>query len=151
MIRRAEISDVQSIKRIADNAYRLYVARLGRKPAPMVADFANHILNDWVIVFEQAVVLGYAVLLVDGQSALLDNIAVDPSTQQQGVGKALINHVEQHLLKLNHQHYDLYTNLVMVENLRWYQKLGFIETRRIEEKGFKRIYLRKQLGPAGQL
>lgn len=81
----------------------------------------------------------------------MDNIAVDPSAQQQGVGKALINHVEQHLLKLGHQYYDLYTNLVMVENLRWYQKLGFVETRRIEEKDFKRIYMRNQLGSAARL
>lgn len=54
MIRRAETRDVQSIKRIADNAYRFYVARLGKKPAPMVVDFDKHILDDWVIVFERA-------------------------------------------------------------------------------------------------
>ena len=34
----------------------------------------------------------------------------------------------------------------MVENIALYQRLGFAEIRRIEEKGFNRVYMAKQVG-----
>ncbi len=111
----------------------------------MVADFREHINGDWVIVFERDVVLGYAVLLIGESSVLLDNIAVDVGTQRQGVGKALVERIEDHVLELGLVEYDLYTNVLMTENIHWYQKLGFAETKRIEENGFSRVYMRKQL------
>ncbi len=147
MIRRAAPDDVQAIERIAANAYRPYIAMLGKKPAPMVADFSVHIRRDWVIVFERQAVIGYAILLTSGASALLDNIAVDSAAQRQGVGRALIDHTEQKLIEEGYPFYDLYTNVVMTENIRWYRHLGFAELKRIEEKGFKRVYMRKQLRP----
>ena len=125
-------------------AYRPYVAALGKAPAPMVADFAAHIDQDWVIVSEQdSVVRGYAILLTNAQRALLDNIAVDPACQRSGIGVALIQHVEQRIIDLGYEALDLYTNVVMEDNVHWYEKLGFVETRRVEEAGFQRIYMRK--------
>lgn len=144
-LRMAGIDDIQSIRKIADKAYHPYVAMLGKKPAPMVANFKKHVREDWVIVAERESLLGYAILLLRGSSALLDNIAVDTGAQRQGVGKALIDHIEQHLIRLGHDHYELYTNAAMTENISWYERLGFVETRRIEENGFKRVYMQKRL------
>ncbi len=145
-LRNAGVDDVQAIRWIADRGYQRYAAVLGKKPAPMVADFKKHVQEDWVIVVEQGnVLVGYAVLLLRGSSALLDNIAVDIGVQRQGVGKALIDHIEQHLLRLGHDRYELYTNAAMTENISWYARLGFVETRRVEEHGFKRVYMQKQL------
>jgi hypothetical protein len=39
----------------------------------------------------------------------------------------------------------LYTNVVMVENLALYPKMGFVETERRTEEGFERVYFRKEL------
>ena len=112
----------------------------------MVADFAAHIDRDWVIVFDRdGVVRGYAILLTNEQCALLDNIAVDPACQRSGIGVVLIEHVEQRIVDLGYQALDLYTNVVMEDNVRWYEKLGFVETRRVEEAGFQRIYMRKSI------
>ena len=77
-------------------------------------------------------------------SYLLDNIAVDTSAQRQGIGLALIDYIEKFLIEANQEFYDLYTNVVMTENIRWYQKLGFVELKRVEENGFKRVYMRKE-------
>ena len=35
----------------------------------------------------------------------------------------------------------------MVENVGIYERLGYVQTRRIEEKGYSRIYMRKALTP----
>lgn len=150
MIRPAVPDDIQAIRRIAESAYGVYLVRLGKKPAPMVADFERHIGEDWVIVFERRAVLGYAILLKPHSTYLLDNIAVDKSAQRQGIGRALIEHIEQCLIKANQEFYDLYTNVIMIENIRWYQKLGFAEIKRVEEKGFKRVYMRKYLAAQQQ-
>ena len=40
---------------------------------------------------------------------------------------------------------SLYTNAKMTRNLDWYVKLGFVETRRIREDGFDRVYFEKTL------
>ncbi|MEM8950829.1 MAG: GNAT family N-acetyltransferase [Pseudomonadota bacterium] len=147
MIQQAKPHDVGDIKRIAQAAYHAYVVRLGKPPAPMVADFAVHIDRDWVIVFEQdGHVRGYAILVTSGQGVLLDNIAVDPASQRSGIGDALVRAVERRAIELGHEALDLYTNVVMADNIRWYQKLGFSETKRIEEAGFRRVYMRKMLG-----
>ncbi|MGI9436638.1 MAG: GNAT family N-acetyltransferase [Geminicoccaceae bacterium] len=98
----ASTEDLTAIRRIAEDAYSPYVARLGRKPAPMVADFEKHLVDDWVVVFARDHVLGYAVVRTLGevpqQVMLLDNIAVAIDAQRQGIGNALIEHVEQHVL-----------------------------------------------------
>jgi hypothetical protein len=39
MIRKADKRDLDSIRRCAAAAYRKYVERIGRKPAPIVGDF----------------------------------------------------------------------------------------------------------------
>ncbi len=50
MIRKAAGSDLASIRDCAQAAYARYVDRIGRKPVPMVADFATLIDNGFVDV-----------------------------------------------------------------------------------------------------
>ncbi|MGI9509840.1 MAG: GNAT family N-acetyltransferase [Geminicoccaceae bacterium] len=146
MIRPAMPGDADVIRRVAEAAYHPFVAVLGRAPAPMVADFAAHIDQDRVIVFEQeGTVAGYAILLMDEQRALLDNIAVDPACQRSGIGHALLEQVERLAAELGYEILDLYTNVVMAANISWYEKLGFTETGRAEENGFQRVYMSKAL------
>ncbi len=42
----------------------------------------------------------------------------------------------------------LYTNEAMTENIRLYERLGFAETHRAQEKGFRRVYMTKPLDPS---
>lgn len=39
----------------------------------------------------------------------------------------------------------LYTNEAMIENLALYAHLGFAETRRLVEDGYRRVYMEKHL------
>jgi hypothetical protein len=40
---------------------------------------------------------------------------------------------------------ELYTNEVMVENIALYLRLGYVETQRVLDRGYHRVYLRKNL------
>ncbi len=145
-IGRAAPGNAAEIAAIAENAYQKYVERIGRKPAPMVADFAGHIAGDIVFVAKSnGRIVGYAVLIVKEGVALLDNIAVLETEQGAGIGSRLIATVEEHLKDRRWSGYQLYTNAKMVENLGYYERLGFRRVRRVVEQGFDRIYFEKTL------
>src|SRR5438552_14821934 len=75
LIRRATADDAARIGAIARAAYAKYVSRIGREPAPMVADFAGHIAADHVVVVEAAgVVDGYMVAWAEIDAYFVHNM-----------------------------------------------------------------------------
>ena len=81
---------------------------------------------------------------------LLDNVAVHPDFQGQGLGHRLIDLAETEARAEGYAHLDLYTHEHMPENIELYLSLGYIETQRISEDGYERVYMRKALAqPAG--
>lgn len=75
----------------------------------------------------------------------VENIAVDPRFQEQGLGQALMAFVEQKARKEHLHEIHLYTNELMTENLRFYEKCGFEEEGRRLEEGYHRVFLLKKL------
>jgi ribosomal protein S18 acetylase RimI-like enzyme len=145
-IRKASADDVARIGAIAQAAYVKYVSRIGREPAPMRADFAAEIAAGHVVVVETAGgVDGYMIAWPETDAYFIDNIAVDPERQGQGLGRQLINQAVEEGKRLGSPALRLYTNAAMTENLLMYAHLGFVETHRAMEKGFHRVYLRLSL------
>ena len=81
---RATLSDAPNLVRLAHEAYRHYIARIGRPPAPMLADFTRHITDDTVFIATNDMICGYVVLCHDPACWRLDNIAVAPSRSGAG-------------------------------------------------------------------
>lgn len=77
-IRPAVAADEAAVRGCAEAAYAQYVAAIGRKPAPMVADFAGQIAEGVVHVAEGAdgTVLGFIVFFPRGEHMFLENVAV---------------------------------------------------------------------------
>lgn len=147
MIRLATTSDVPAIKDCAEQAYARYVPLIGRKPAPMIADFAAQIARREVFVATDAQdrFQGFMVFLVEAGHVLLENVAVLPRAVGHGVGKALIQFCEEFARTQDLGAVRLYTNEKMVENLSIYSKLGYTEVDRRSEDGFNRVYFEKVL------
>jgi hypothetical protein len=79
LVRTATADDFGRIGAIARDAYAKYVQRIGREPAPMVADFAAEIAAHRVVVIEAAgKVSGYMIAWPGADAYFIDNIAVDP-------------------------------------------------------------------------
>lgn len=91
---RATLSDAPNLVRLAHEAYRHYFARIDRPPAPILADFTRYITDDTVFIATNDVICGYVVHCPDLTCWRLDNTAVAPSSQGQGIGAALIRHNE---------------------------------------------------------
>ena len=147
MNRLAQACDEPVIKDCAEQAYARYVPMIGRKPAPMVADFATQIVEGVVYVAQddQAIFQGFIVFYAEEGHILLENVAVLPSTAGRGVGKALIGFCENAALQRGLNAVHLYTNEMMTDNLSIYSKLGYRKVARREEEGFKRVYFEKNL------
>lgn len=146
-IRPARAGDRAAVERVARAAYAVYVPRIGRAPAPMLADFAAAIAAGRVWV-AGAPVAGYAVAYPRGDHWHLENVAVAPAAQGRGLGHALIAHVEALAARAGARAIELYTNAAMTENLALYPRLGYARTGRRVEDGFDRVFFRKALAPA---
>ena len=147
MIRQARESDEPEIRDCAEQAYARYVPLIGRKPAPMVADFAAQIAAGEVYVAtdDQSTFQGFIVFYAEDGHVLLENVAVLPSAAGRGVGKALMQFCEDATRQRGLNAVHLYTNEKMIDNLSIYPKLGYIEVARRTENGFKRVYFEKSL------
>jgi ribosomal protein S18 acetylase RimI-like enzyme len=147
MIRQATASDEPEIRECAEQAYARYVPLIGRKPAPMVADFSTQIADGEVFVAtdDQGGFQGFVVFYAEGNHMLLENVAVLPRAAGRGVGKALINFCENAARERDLDAVHLYTNEKMSENLSIYPKLGYSEVGRRIEDGFNRVYFEKKL------
>ena len=145
-IRQAEPGDTDAVQFCAQAAYQMYVERIGKQPAPMMADFAGQISDGivWVLTVQNAVA-GFVVYYSRGDHIHLENVAVDPEYRGKGLGGRLIKYVEDQALCNGAQAVELYTNAKMTENLKLYPRLGYAEIVRRREDGFDRVYFRKDL------
>jgi len=145
-IRTATATDVHAIAEIVDQAYRHYIARMGKPPAPMLDDYTARVLEGVVWVLEEgAVIAGIIVLLPTTNYLLLDNIAVSPARQGLGFGRRLLAFAEAEALRRGYCEIRLYTHQTMVENQRLYASIGYKETVRGTEAGYDRVFMGKQL------
>ena len=145
-IRKADLSDLDRVRDCARQAYALYVPRMGKEPAPMVADFEDQIRVGKLHVVElEGEVAGFVVFYPRGDHLHVENVAVLPSAQGKGIGKALLGFAEDEARRLGLPAVELYTNVKMVENQAFYPALGYLETDRREEDGFSRVFYRKEL------
>jgi ribosomal protein S18 acetylase RimI-like enzyme len=145
-IRLAGRADLDAVRTLVHDAYVHYVARLGKPPRPMLDDYERRIAaaQVWLLERDQTLI-GLVVLEEQADAMLLDNVAVAPAAQGQGFGRKLIAFAEYEASRCGYDEIRLYTHVLMVENIALYERLGFVETRRVREKGYDRVYMAKRL------
>ena len=145
-LRLATRDDLHAVEEVVRAAYSHYVARIGRKPGPMLDDYSALIEGGNVHVVELAgVVQGVLVLISEKDTMLLDNVAVAPAAQGLGLGRLMLEFAERCAIDAGYHSIRLYTNEAMTENIQLYARIGYAETHRAEEKGLRRVYMAKPL------
>jgi ribosomal protein S18 acetylase RimI-like enzyme len=146
ILRDATPADREPIERLVEAAYGGYVELIGRRPAPMDADYAALIAAGLVTVAERdGTVAGVLVLEPMPGHLLVENVAVDPAAQGTGLGRRLMAHAEDEARALGLPELRLYTNELMAANVAWYPRLGYRETGRRAESGFARVFFTKRV------
>ena len=148
VIRPASAADIPRLTILAQEAYAKYVARIGRRPAPMDPDFAAHVADGEVdVLIRDGVILAFVIWRLEADHGFIDNIAVDPAQAGRGLGKALLVWVEARTRLRGLHELRLYTNAKMTENLTLYPRWGWEMTDRRMQDGFDRVFFRKRLAP----
>jgi ribosomal protein S18 acetylase RimI-like enzyme len=146
VIRPAVQGEAEALRDVVHAAYAHYVPRIGKPPGPMLDDYALRIANGQAWVLEDAGrIIGVLVLEDQSDSLLLDNIAVRPECQGGGHGRALMAFTEAEARRRGWHQIRLYTHVLMTENQALYRRLGYVETGRVAEKGFDRVYMERNL------
>ena len=145
-IRPAELADLAGVEAVVNAAYAVYVPRIGRKPGPMLDDYAALIRDGVVYVLDNDGSVDGIVVLIPGDEAMaLDNVAVRPEAQRRGYGRKLLDFAENAARQAGYLEIRLYTNQAMYENITRYLRTGFVETHRAQERGYDRVYMAKSL------
>ena len=154
--RRAEAADLAAITACVRAAYAKYVPRIGKPPAPMLADYAALVAEGRAYVIDgddeegggRAAAVGLIVLADEPDHLHVENVAVRPDAQGRGLGRALMAFAEAEARRRGYGEIRLYTHERMVENLALYPALGFEETGRGVQDGYARVFFRKRLPAA---
>ena len=143
-LRLAVPADVSEVAALVDRAYTGYIVRIGRKPGPMLDDYAALIADRLVrVLCRDGRICGVLVLIEKDDHLLLDNVAVAPEAQGLGIGRRLVEAAEEVAGNLGYATVRLYTHETMAENVALYEHLGFAVTHKATERGFDRIYMAK--------
>jgi GNAT superfamily N-acetyltransferase len=144
-VRSATAADVSAIRVIASAAYSPYVDSIGVRPGPLDVDYDAAVADADVRVAEvDGAMVGFLVLVPGADHMLLENVAVHPDSQGQGVGSALLALAEEEASRRGLRDVRLYTHRLMADNLARYQRRGYVETHReTHAAGFDRVFLTK--------
>ena len=154
MIRLAEAHDVKAAQQVLRAAFTPLIARIGQKPAPMLADLeaAQAAGQLWLAGEGQAIA---AVMVCFAKGVTLENaapenamleldiLAVAPEAQGLGMGAAMVAHAETLAQERGLGAVTLYTNAAMERAQRLYARLGFELVERRQQDGFDRLFYRK--------
>jgi GNAT superfamily N-acetyltransferase len=145
LIRSAQPPDEAAIAVIVERAYCVYVERIGLRPGPMDDDYGEQVRRGLVHVAEDGGgggIVGLIVLVESGDRLVIENVAVDPGRQGEGIGRRLLEFAEETARRAGIDTVALYTHEKMSENLALYARLGYEEDERRRVSAFSRVFSR---------
>jgi len=148
VLRPAIADDAAPMQELVRAAYQPYVARMGREPVPMLADYDDVVArgHSWVAELDGELV-GVLVLEPAADHLLLENIAVRPDRHARGIGGQLLRLAEEQALAMGLPEVRLYTHETMTANIAYYPRRGYRATHRAGEHGYRRVFFSKRLTP----
>ena len=145
-LRAATGADVPRLAEIARAAYEPWVEPIGGEPRPMTDDYGELVRTRDVVVAERGgEVIGLMLLYESEDGFAVDNLAVDPSHQDAGVGRTLLAHAEDAARAAGHDSICLFTHVAMASNLALYEQIGYVEFDRRPPGEEFLVYMRKPL------
>ena len=144
MIRRAAPHDVSAAQNLLRAAFTPFIAVIGQKPAPMLADLAAaQAAGQLWLAGEGQTISALMVCFAKDGALELDILAVAPEAQGQGLGAMMVSHAGAVAQAAGLEAITLYTNAAMQGAQRLYERLGFDLVERRHQDGFDRLFYHK--------
>lgn len=144
-IRRANLSDLPAVYTCCTEAFKDYIPLIGQVPGPMLEDYGAALEKDFLFVAEEAGVLRGYLLIKDGDGDFMwmDVLAAHP--KGTGAGRALMAFCENFIRAQGKRQCRLYTHVTYQRTQEIYLRQGYQIYDRVQEYGFDRYYMRKDL------
>jgi N-acetylglutamate synthase-like GNAT family acetyltransferase len=125
VIRRAEKSDVGEIARIINDAFEVEREfRLGERTS--AAEISSLLERDvFFVADEEGRLIGAVHTSVDGATGYFGMLAVDPTLQRGGVGRALLSAAEDHCRTAGCTKMTMSTGEDRTELIPYYERVGY--------------------------
>jgi GNAT superfamily N-acetyltransferase len=137
-------ADAPAIRDLTRAAYAKWVPVIGREPKPMLADYAEALRKHRIdLMYLDGQLAALIETIAESDHLLIENVAVAPAFQGQGLGRQLMAHAEQLAASLRYGEIRLYTNKLFAENVQLYLKLGYHVDREEESKLGITVYMSK--------
>lgn len=126
-MRRATVADAPAIRALTRAAYARWVPLIGREPKPMTADYDAAVrMHRFDLLYRDGQLAGLIETVDEGDRLLIENVAIAPDLQGQGLGRRLLTHAEAIAANLRRPRIRLYTNQRFTQNIALYQRLGYV-------------------------
>jgi ribosomal protein S18 acetylase RimI-like enzyme len=152
ILRRATPDDIAVIRDLVRAAYAKWIPAVGREPMPMKADYERAVREHRIDLLELAESRGGVVGLIEtmlrDDHLWVENVAVAPERQGQGLGRRLLAHAEGEAAAAGRAELRLLTNAAFGGNVALYRKLGYrIDREEPFKEGGVTVYMSKRIAP----
>lgn len=122
----ATVDDAVAIRDLVRQAYAKWVPLIGREPMPMTVDYADAMQRHRIdLLLRDGAMLGLIETLQHPDHLWIENIAVRPDAQGQGLGRHLLAHAENLARQAGCAELRLLTNAAFASNVALYEKTGY--------------------------
>lgn len=148
-IRIATYDDIEAISRITKEAFEKYMELAGIDTTPAICETYDDIKNDIdnkivLIAFSDGIPVGSArIEIIDDDTAYFSRFGVTLTSQNNGIGKSIMNLVDKILVSKGIKRLCLHTGAKITSLIRFYYGRGFYIDSTDKSKGYIRALLVK--------
>jgi ribosomal protein S18 acetylase RimI-like enzyme len=146
-LRRGTEADTDAIRNLTRAAYAKWIPAIGREPKPMVADYEVAVRsNRFDLLYLDGMLAALIETIDQGDTVLIENVAVSPDFQRRGLGSRLMHHAEEIARSLGRERISLYTNRRFKGNVELYTRLGYeVDSEEPIDAGMMRTNMSKRV------
>jgi ribosomal protein S18 acetylase RimI-like enzyme len=149
-IRAAVPADAASVRALVRAAYAKWVPILGREPMPMKADYERAVREHQIDILSiEGRMVGLIETMLRADHLWIENIAIAPANQNQGLGRRLLAHAEARAAAAGRVELRLLTSSAFEANLALYRAVGYEIERTEPFMGGTTVHMRKTVAGSG--
>jgi ribosomal protein S18 acetylase RimI-like enzyme len=145
-IRSATPANAAAIRNIVRAAYAKWIPALGHEPLPMQADYERAVREHQIdLLYVDGLMVGLIEMIVRNDHLYIENVAIAPEHQGQGLGRQLLGHAEQVAIARGYRDIRLLANAVFDTNISLYKTVGYRIDREEPFMGGIAVYMSKKV------
>ncbi|WP_291634921.1 GNAT family N-acetyltransferase [Clostridium sp.] len=151
IIRKAITSDIEAIRKLARISFRIYTENAGitALTKPLVESYqdiknAIETTHVFVALYKKKVIGSVRIAIRPDNTAYLSRFGVSSLYQKNGIGKILMNEVDNLMIELGITNLYLHTSSKMSSLIRFYYRSSFYIESTANDRGYIRALLCKE-------